>query len=636
MCGISGAYKFGGGEIKEADLTSMRDTLVHRGPDGGANYLSPDGRAGLSQRRLAIIDLNAVAACPMPNEDGSVWITFNGEIYNFMSLREELVRRGHTFRSHGDTEVILHGYEEFGADVVNKLNGIFAFAIWDDRKKMLFAARDHAGIKPFYYAVQNGAFYFGSEIKAILTHPDFKKEMEESAAAYYLAFSSMPAPYTLFRDVWKLPAAHALTVDASGQVKTWEYWNPLRPARKVPEGKSEAFYVEALRNLLADSISMQMVSDVPFGCFLSGGIDSSLNAALMSKALGAPVETFSIGTKEDGERYNEFEHSRFMAERLGAKRHERLVGFKDFLEYLPQYGKFADDPNGDPTCFLVFYLSELVRQNGVIVAQSGEGGDELFAGYGTYRRASELYSIWRVLEKLPAPLRVLPHRAAKSFGASDFSLEHLRRLARGEEPFWGHAIAFSPSQKAKLLSPRLRNNPAWHGEYEVIASHYRTARQYAPKADFLNRIAYLELKMRLADFLLMRVDKMSMAHSIEVRVPFLDYRIVELALHIPEKIKLKGGELKHVLKKAARGALPDSVINRKKQGFGAPIEEWFAYKTTAAPLVDKILNSRLKERDFFDYDYVRSIAARHAKGENQVFRLMNLLTLSLWYDYWFS
>ncbi len=636
MCGIAGIYKFGGGEVKEADLTRMRDTLVHRGPDGAANYISPDGCAGLSQRRLAIIDLRPEAACPMPNEDGSVWITFNGEIYNFKTLREELAAKGHVFRSHGDTETILHGYEEFGTDVVKKLNGIFAFAIWDDRKKLFFAARDHAGIKPFYYAVQNGAFYFGSEIKAILAHPDFRKELWEPGISYYLAFAAMPAPHTLFENVRKLPAAHALTLDAEGKLNVWEYWNPLAPEHKVPSGKSEEFYVDVLRRLLADSINLQMVSDVPFGCFLSGGIDSSLNAALMTKALGAPVETFSIGTRgAAGGRYNEFEYSRLMAERLGAKSHERLIDFHDFLDFLPRYGKLADDPNGDQTCFLVYYLSELVRRSGVIVAQSGEGGDELFAGYGTYRQAAELHSLWRSLGKMPASLRKLFHRAAGGLGLSDFKQEYARRLAAGEEPFWGHAIAFSPTQKAKLLNPRLRRDPAWNSEYLVVAEHYHRATEAAPQSDFLNRVAYLELKMRLADFLLMRVDKMSMAHSIEVRVPFLDKRIIELALHIPGKMKLQGGELKHILKKAAAGAIPDRIIRRQKQGFGAPLEEWFGAQETAKPLLSHIFNSKLKERNLFDYEYIRTLAKTHQGGQNQVFRLMNLLTLSLWYDAWF-
>lgn len=634
MCGITGIYKFSGGEVKEPDLTRMRDTLAHRGPDGAANYISPDHRTGLAQRRLAIIDLRPEAGCPMPNEDHSIWITFNGEIYNFEELRADLSAKGHTFRSHGDTETILHGYEEYGADIVRRLNGMFAFVIWDEKKQTLFAARDHVGIKPFYYAVQNGTFYFGSEIKAILAHPDFKKELNEPMIGQYLVFSAMPAPFTLFRDVQKLPAAHALTLDAAGTLKIWEYWNPLRPVHPVPQGKPEAFYVEATRNLLKDSIRRQMVSDVPFGCFLSGGIDSSLNASLMSQALGKPVETFSIGTV-NSEKYNEFEYSRLMAEQLGAKTHERVVMHQALLDFLPQFAKFADDPVGDQTCFLVYYLAELVRQSGVTVVQTGEGGDELFAGYGTYRKAMELYPAWKQLSVLPGGARRFLAKMAESLPISDFGKEYAARFGRGQEPFWGHAIAFSPTQKLELLAPRLRNDPRWFASYAVIGRYYADVAEYAPNTDFLNRIAYLELKMRLADFLLMRVDKMAMAHSIEARVPFLDYRLVELALHIPQSFKIKNGELKHILKKAAAGSVPNKIILRKKQGFGAPVEEWLREPKTARPLLAVILNSTLLKRDVLNRDYILSLAARHAAGENHTFRLMNLLSLAVWHDAWF-
>ncbi len=633
MCGIAGLYTYAGHGAQEADLVKMRDTLTHRGPDSGGNYLSPDGKVGLAQRRLAIIDLRPEAACPMPNEDGKLWITFNGEIYNFKKLREELRTKGHTFRSEGDTETILHGYEEWGTNVVKRLNGMFAFALWDDAKKILFAARDHIGIKPFYYGVQNGAFYFGSEIKAILAHSDFKKELNEPMIGHYLAFSAMPAPHTLFKDVFKLPAAHALTINARGELELFEYWNPLEPEHPVPQHKSQQFYIEAARGILNNAIEMQMMSDVPFGCFLSGGIDSSLNAALMSKALGKPVETFSIGSGDT--KYDEFEYSRKVAALLGATTHERTVTFEDFSKYLDEYGKFADDPNGDQTNFLVFYLSQLVRNSGVIVVQTGEGGDELFAGYETYKKAASLYPFWGIFTSLPNGFWRIVKRLAHLFGVSEFTEEYIDRLVRREEPFWGHATAFSPLQKKKLLTKAYRHDPAWNAEYAVVKKYYDEARRHAPRLDFLNRIAYLDLKTRLADFLLMRVDKMGMAHSIEARVPFLDYRLVELALHIPADVKLQGGELKHVLKGIAKSVLPDEIVYRKKQGFGAPVEEWLREPQTASILLEKIYQSKLSERGFFDYDYVRELAARHARGENHTFRLMNLLTLSLWYDYWF-
>lgn len=401
--------------------------------------------------------------------------------------------------------------------------------------------------------------------------------------------------------------------------------------------KSENDYVEKTKELLKDSIKMQMVSDVPFGCFLSGGVDSSLNTALMSQALHAPLETFTIGTKND-DKYNEFQYARRVAYSLGAKNHERLLDFDDFARFLQHYGEYTDDPNADPTCFLVFYLSELVRDTGVTVIQTGEGGDELFAGYDTYKKAGMLYPTWRILKNMPSPLLRIAHRGLRI--AKDNARELSRRLAANEEPFWGHAIAFSSLQKEKLLSQKFQgamiNHSSQNSEYALIAQHYKKINELAPGMDYLNQIAYLDIKMRIADFLLMRVDKMAMAHSIEARVPFLDYRIVELALQIPARIKLKNGELKHVLKSAARGVLPDEIIARQKQGFGAPVEEWFRDREKSGVLMEKIYNSRLAERGFFDYDYVRDLHASHLRGENHTFRLMTLLTLSLWYDRWFG
>ena len=633
MCGISGIYKFNGGSVTDAELTRMRDTLAHRGPDGAANFVSREKHAGLSQRRLAIIDLSPDAACPMANDDRSIWITFNGEIYNFKKLREELKRRGHRFRTQGDTETILRGYEEYGPDIVRRLNGMFAFAIWDEKKKSIFAARDHVGIKPFYYAVQNGAFYFASEPKAILAHPDFKKELDEQNISYYLTFSCLPAPHTLFRDIRKLPAAHRLMLRPGGTLEIKEYWNPLESEKVSGTGSEEYFAEESLR-LLKDSITGQMVSDVPFGCFLSGGIDSSTNAALMSRALGKPVETFSIGTAGN-ETYNEFEHSRKTAALLGAKTHERIVGPKDLFAFLPKYGFYADDPNGDPIAFLVYYLSELTRKNGVIVAQVGEGADELFAGYPQYLRAARMNRPWNIAANPPGPLRAAIFGAGRS-ALSSQTAEYLRRLARGESFFWGTAVAFSPLEKERLLASSFRKTLPQNHEYGVVNEIYRRANELDPEADTLKRIAYLELKLRLPEFLLARVDKMGMAHSIEARVPFLDYRLVELALQIPQNLKIKNGSSKYILKKAVRGVIPNEIIDRKKQGFGAPIAEWLRERETGARLLETIANSSLRERGILDQGYVERIAAEHALGAaNHSFRLWNLITLSLWHDHWF-
>lgn len=382
-----------------------------------------------------------------------------------------------------------------------------------------------------------------------------------------------------------------------------------------------------------------MISDVPFGCFLSGGIDSSLNATLMSEALGKPVETFSIGS-DTHEKYNEFEYSRDTAKRLGARTHEITVGRKELMEFLPKYAHHADDPNGDQICFLVYYLSKLTRDNGVIVAQVGEGSDEIFAGYGSYALAMRLHEkLWRFAEMLPRPLRGLPYATLKTIPSTrlDFQREYARRLKDGEEPFWGNAIAFSESEKHFVLSDEYRKHVANTPSYNFIRACYKEAGARETNADFLERMTYLELKIRLSELLLMRVDKMGMAHSIEARVPFLDTRLVELAMHIPQATKLKNGTTKYILKKAAEGIIPNEIIYRKKQGFGAPVKEWLAHPETAKPFFDIVRNSKIHERSIFNRDGIeRLFNAHQSRADDHNFRIWNLVTLSLWYDKWFG
>lgn len=638
MCGISGVFNYKNSRtVNEDGLTAMRDSLIHRGPDSEGSYASPDGRVGLGFRRLAIIDLSPAGNQPMTNEDGTVWIVFNGEIYNFQEIKTGLLKRGHRFNSKSDTEVIIHAYEEYGTGCVKRFNGMFAFVIWDEKNKILFGARDQVGIKPFYYGSQDGTFYFGSEVKSILSHPDFRKGIDEDKISLYLTFASLPAPYTLFKDIKKLPAGHILMLREGGEIKTQEYWSPLDAKT---ENLSEEDYVAKTREILEDSIKLQMVSDVPFGCFLSGGIDSSTNAALMTKALGTAVETFSIGV-EDYQKYNEFQYSRQVAELLGAKKHEIIVGRKNLLEFMPEYPKYADDPNGDQICFLVFYLSRLIRQSGVIVAQVGEGSDEIFAGYGTYLKSVNLYEKhWRFLKALPDFARKLPFSFTGLFLTTpkyDFLNTYLERLKNNDEPFWGNAIAFSHYQKEKLLTENYKKKLPENSGYEVIKNIYKEIDDRDPRADFLKRMTYLELKIRLPELLLARVDKMAMANSIETRVPFLDTRLVELAFSMPEKLKLKDQTTKYVLKKAVSGIILDEIIWRKKQGFGAPVAEWLRNKETAKDLTGIIFNSGLKERGILNYDYVKNLIASHQSGKaDHNFRIWNLITLSLWHDYWSS
>jgi asparagine synthase (glutamine-hydrolysing) len=638
MCGVSGVFHYrNSGSETEASIRAMSDTLVHRGPDDAGTYLSPDRTVGLGSRRLKIIDLSPAGHMPMTDASGRFSVTYNGEVYNFRELRSELEAKGHTFRSTGDTEVILEAYREYGPACVERFNGMFAFALWDEKERRLFCARDHVGIKPFYYATQDGVFYFASEIQAILAHPSFKKELNEENIGLYLTFSSMPAPHTLFRNVRKLPPAHTLSLDEGGEPAIREYWNPFAAPRDT---YGETFYRDEVRRLLRDSIRSQMVSDVPFGCFLSGGIDSSTNAALMSEALGTPVETFSVGSKGFGQ-YNEFEHSRRMAALLHATTHETLIDESSALEFLERFPYSMDDPVGDQACLPLFFLSRFARENGVIVVQVGEGSDELFAGYDTYRSAYRLYrTLWRFLARLPAPLRRFPY-ALSSLSRSprlDFAKEYLYRLANGEEPFWGLAIAFGGHHLHHLLTPQARARLGAAPAAAIVRNLYAAVDAADSDADFLKRITAIELKHRLGEFLLMRADKMMMAHSVEGRVPFLDRRLVELAFQIPTALKFKNGEPKYILKRAVEGIIPHETIWRKKQGFGTPISEWLRNGSPIAErLVDTVRHSRLRERGLLDLAYVERIVAAHGRGAaDHSFRIWNLITLSRWYDHWFS
>ncbi len=636
MCGINGVFYFNNSQtVNENDVIKMRETLRHRGPDGAGIFISKNQKVGFGHRRLAIIDLSPAGAQPMANNEKTIWIVFNGEIYNFQELRETLKQK-YTFHSRSDTEVIIHAYEEYGFDCVKQFNGMFAFALWDEQKQLLFAARDHLGIKPFYYAIQNGAFYFGSEIKAILAHPDFKKELNEEGLSYYLTFSSVPAPHTMFKDIKKLPAAHLLIIRDNGEIQEKEYWNPItNEKRKV---KTEKEYIEQVHSLLKDSIKRQMVSDVPFGCFLSGGIDSSTPATLMSEVLGHPVETFSVGSHI--ERYNEFAYSRKIAQMLGVKNYEIAVNENNLREFLTTFAYYADDLNGDYICFPLFYLAQFTRQNGVIVVQIGEGADEIFAGYPNYLRAYQLYERWwKPMRGIPNIMKNALWNVATLLRAPrfDFTKEYIRRLAHNQEPFWGLAIAFSDYQKEKLLTDAFKKRIPLSLSYEIIKQRYAEIEQMNPQADFLQKMTYLEIKHRLPEFLLARADKMTMAHSLEGRVPFLDHRLVELAFSIPTALKFKNNQPKYMLKKAVENILPPEIVWRKKQGFSTPMNEWLKPGSpTFQEMSTIVFQSKIRERNILNEEYVKKVFAANRSYDNaHIFRLWNLIALSLWYDYWF-
>jgi asparagine synthase (glutamine-hydrolysing) len=627
MCGIAGSLVFDGSAftVTEPYLRAMRDTMVHRGPDGGGLWISTDGRVGLGHRRLAIIDLTTVANQPMANEDGTLQVVFNGEIYNHAEIRAELEGLGgHRWKTnHSDTEVILHAFEQWGIDCLHRFRGMFAFALWDARQRQLWLVRDRIGVKPLYYSVHHGRITFASEIKALLSDPQQRREMNESALFHYLSFLATPAPDTMFEGIHKLPGGSWLRVDEDGQIREqryWDAWDHVTPLDNLSEDE----IAERLRAELRTAVSLRKVSDVPVGVFLSGGIDSSTNARLFSEGEGSPVKTFSIGYEGDYKSYqNELHYARAVAEFVGAEHHERKLTQADLLDFLPRMIQLQDEPLGDPVCVPVYYVSELARRNGVVVAQVGEGADELFCGYPTWKMKLRLQEA----DDLPVPqafkrMAMAGLRLARKDQGHPY--EALRRSVNGQPVFWGGVDAFTDGQKQRLLSARLRRRFTGVTSWDALSPIWQRFQDKAWERSNLHWMSYVDLNLRLPELLLMRVDKMSMGVSLEGRVPFLDHKFVELALGIPSALKTKNGELKYILKKAVRGLIPDDVIDRKKQGFGVPVHEWCL--GALGDRVTRELDHFCRETDFID----RRSVARLAE-QKQGPQLWYLLNLAMWW-----
>lgn len=577
MCGIAGVVSFAGSNfhVTEDYLSAMSDVMVHRGPDGDGLWIEPGGRVGFAHRRLAIIDLSDRAAQPMMNSDGSLCLVFNGEIYNHHELRVELDRGGRaTWKTdHSDTEVILHAYERWGIDCVFHFRGMFAFALWDATQNELWLVRDRIGVKPLYYSVHHGRLAFASEIKALLKDPQQSREVDEQAFFHYLSFLTTPAPDTLFRGIKKLPGGSRIRVSPDGSIRTDRYWDPwdqTKPLTKVPEAEINERVLHELRT----SVRYRKVSDVPVGIFLSGGLDSSTNAILFSEGETNPIKTFTIGYQGDFDSYrNELGYARSIADRTGADHHELLLTLDDFLDFIPRMVSLQDEPIADPVCFPVYFVSKLARDNGVVVCQVGEGADELFCGYPSWRDAIHAQ---RIFDTLPRSVTALATAFLPLIGkGTGRRFESVRRAGGGQPIFWGGAEAFTDAEKRLLLSPRLRQLFRGTTSWDPLAPIHARFLERAWEPSTLNWMTYLDLSLRLPELLLMRVDKMSMGTSLECRVPFLDHNLVELALAIPTEMKIRNGELKRVLKNSVEGLVPAEVVHRRKQGFGVPIHGYF-------------------------------------------------------------
>jgi len=616
VCGISGFYKLDRNHdvlIGREFIHTMNEKMILRGPDGEGIWVQKDGRVGLGHRRLSILDLTTSADQPMSNTDGSVQIAFNGEIYNHASIRKELEQcANYSWKTdHSDTEVIVHAYEEWGMKCLEKFRGMFAFALWDDKKKQLFLVRDRIGIKPLYYTIEDGVLIFASEIKAILAVLKHKPGINEKAMYDYLSFLTTPAEETLFEGIYKLRPATCMIFTESGASVKERYWDVWEHTRPELYHADDATISEAILSELRTSVKLRKEADVPVGVFLSGGIDSSTNAALFSEGEFSGVKAFCIGYDHDYESYkNETVFARRMADYCGAEYHERLLTQDDLFDFLPEMVRLQDEPIADPVCIPVYYVSKLARDNGVVVSQVGEGSDELFWGYES----------WKVYLKLaeandgPCPhlLKSAGYGLLKALGRGNrLYAELLRRAVCRQPVFWSGAEAFYEYDKQRMISESLRKKLSGYTSFEAIRPTYERFMDKAWEKSNLHWMTYADLNHRLPELLLMRVDKMSMGVSLECRVPFLDHKFVEMAMSIPQAKKTEGNISKAVLKKAVRGIIPDELIDRKKQGFGVPVYDWFngrlgvEMKKVVTEFADEtgLLNSRYVGSMFDDRSY---------------------------------
>lgn len=638
MCGICGVWEYGAaeGRVESALIGRMRDQMQHRGPDDAGELIFDKARGGLGFRRLSIIDLSEAGHQPMHGCTDQLWLVFNGEIYNHLRLREGLEARGHRYASRTDSETILHLYEERGLDFVQDLEGDYAIALWDQQREQLVLVRDRIGVKPLYFYQKDGRFIFASEIKAILEHPAVTPDVDEQSLYHYLTFLTTPAPQTLFKDIKKLPAGHMLTVKRDGSVKISQYWDALPPV--ATEVRSDEEHKKEILNLLRASITKRMMSDVPFGVFLSGGVDSSANVALMSEQMSRPVETFTVGFRDE-EYLNELESARRIASAFCTNHHEVIISEKEMQDFLPDLIFHQDEPIADPVCVPLYYVSKLARDSGTIVVQVGEGADEIFSGYENYVRHLHIYEkFWRHAERVPQGIRRaiagIARPALEATGRKRMAIELLRRLGADEPLFWGGVVVYDETLKPRVLSPRMRKRFSEFSSLEVVSSYLDHIERERPESDFLARMTYLELKLRLPELLLMRVDKITMATSVEARVPFLDHHLVEYAMGLPRSLKVEGTSGKHILKRALEEVLPRDLLYNRKRGFGAPVREWF--RNGLGEWFDShLLNSPMRQRDFLDYEFVGQLLDEHRrKQKDWGFHLWALLNLSLWYERW--
>lgn len=636
MCGITGIISTNGKPLSapEKQLEKMNDAIAHRGPDADGRWMSSGKKAILGHRRLSIVDLSDAGRQPMGTPDGKLQIVFNGEIYNHKEIRAKLEKKGYHYHSATDSESILYAYQEWGEKCLEMLRGMFVIVIYDENKHTLFFARDRIGIKPLYYTFCDGAFYFASEIKAILALPHIPRQIDATALHHYLSVFAVPAPRTMFAGISKLPAAHCGTLE-DGRLHLRQYWDlPLTTDTRTTEGE----WIDEIRTTLHESVRLRMMSDVPFGAYLSGGIDSTTLGVLMHNEIDRPLDTFTVGFKRN-EDLNETQFAREVSESEGFNYHEVLVDRPELDALLKKLAWQTDEPNGDWVCFPLYYVSQLIHEHKVVVAQVGEGSDELFCGYSGYLLWLNVDKATRWLRWLPQSVLNTGYTLASKYrhhSRARFVMNVFYHLKERQELFLGGAVAFTEPEKRHILQDVFLAKAGYADTYDVMRPHLEKAK--AAGADRLQQMTYIEFKHRLPEILLMRVDKMSMAHSIEARVPFLDHKFVERMFTIPTAMKLRHKRTKHLLKEAVRGLIPDEVIERKKLGFLAPIADWLNDPKFMTKMKQIVMRSKLLDEPIFRRERVEELFENYSFRRNghRATQIWLLVQLALWYDTWLT
>src|SRR5215468_5558885 len=611
MCGIAGLLSLGGKPVSQEEVESMCDAMVHRGPNDAGYYAGTEAVIGM--RRLSIIDIDG-GHQPVHNEDRTVWVVFNGDIYNFKTLRTSLERAGHRFYTETDTEVIVHLYEQYGASCVDRMRGMFAFAVWDDRRKTLLLARDRLGIKPLFYTIVDGRLAFGSELKVVLQLPEVEQRLNWGSVNHFFSGMTTPSDESIIEGVHKLKPGHLMTASARRGIRVRQYWD----VEFDPDyTKTEENFVERLRDLLEESVRLRLIADVPLGAFLSGGIDSSAVVATMSRISSGPVKTFSIGFPDRD--YNELDYARKVARQFGTDHHEVIVD-PNVLSIIEDLPWFLDEPFGDSSAIPTYMVSKLAAEN-VTVVLSGDGGDELFAGYDRYLKERKE----RRLAKIPSPIRKVAGFAGWLMPEGLKGRNFLRHLAlNGAERYFDANTLFREREKALLFEPDLYK--AIHDE-----DSRRICRGFLENGHmhWLSSLQYLDTKNYLSNDILTKVDRMSMAHSIEARVPLLDHKLVEFAATIPPELKLRGTTTKYIFKKAMEGILPKDILYRPKRGFAVPLSRWFRGQLNGY-VRDLLLDNTSRQRGIFNPGYIERLLRLHESGRDMDFQLWTLITFELW------